>query len=243
MILLLLTLFATAPTPPEIDKACAAGDARACFALGEHYEYGRNIRRDFRRAADLYRRSCQLKNQDGCAEDALGLALGRGQNADPAPAMRRLDELCKAGVQLGCANLASLYLAGFGKDVDRLRWPELLSTACDKGVLSACRSLAANRATSGDFDGASQLADRACVKGDPESCALLGALFDQSDDVLRAGVAYGQACSAGSSAGCYGQGLLLVKTGGDPKRGKALLQKSCGYGETRACAALKDPKL
>jgi TPR repeat protein len=243
MILLLLTLFAAAPTPSDLDKACVAGNAGACFALGEDYKYGRNIRRDLKRAADLYRRSCQLKNQDGCAEDALGVALGRGQVADPVPAMARLEALCKAGQQLACANLGSLYLSGFGKELDRMQWPALLTTACDRGVFAACRTMASYRATNGDADGASQLADRACANGDPESCVLLGALFDRSDDVLRAGIAYAQACSAGSSAGCYGQGLLLVKTGGDRKRGKALLEKSCGYGETRACAALKDPKL
>lgn len=241
--ILLLAMLAAAPRPADLDKACKANDSKACFALAEDLKYGRNIRRDLKRAADLYRRSCQLKNQDGCAEDALGLVLGRGQNADPVPGMQRLDQLCKGGTQLGCAALGSLYMSGFGKEEQRTAWPHLLSTSCDKGVLSACRTLAAYRATTDDMDGASKLADEACTKGDSESCALLGALFDKSDDVLRAGIAYARSCNAGSSAGCYGQGLLLVKTGTDRKRGLALLHKSCDFGDDRACDALRDPKL
>lgn len=241
--ILFLALLVAAPSPAELDKACASGKAAACFAQAENYKFGRNVRRDLKRAAELYRRSCQLKDADGCAEDALGLVLGRGQYADPVPALARLDQLCKQDHQLACANLAGVSMAGFGSDQARARAPAMLSTACDRGVLSACRTLAADLADKKDFDGASKLADRACSSGDPEGCVLLGDLFNTSDDVLRAGLAYSKACSEGSSAGCYGQGVLLLKSGADRKGGTALLQKACKNGEGRACAALEDPFL
>jgi len=63
-------------------------------------------------------------------------------------------------------------------------------------------------------------------------------VFARSHDVVRAGVYFSKACEAGSAHGCAGQGSLLIDSGVDPKKGRALLQKGCEGGDQQACDAV-----
>ena len=83
-----------------------------------------------------------------------------------------------------------------------------------------------------------KLAQRGCDLGEASGCTFLGDLFAHLHDVLRASVYFNKACEAGSAHGCAGQGSLLIDSGVDTKRGRALLQKGCDGGDTQACDAV-----
>ena len=57
---------ASAMTREELPKACQAGDARACFNLGQIYYFGKGVTQDKSKAVELYRQACDLKNERGC---------------------------------------------------------------------------------------------------------------------------------------------------------------------------------
>lgn len=50
----------------ETKDACKKGDAKACYTLGNIYEYGKNIKADEKKAIFFYKKACKLKNTDAC---------------------------------------------------------------------------------------------------------------------------------------------------------------------------------
>ena len=83
---------------------------------------------------------------------------------------------------------------------------------------------------------------RACELDDPSGCVYAGDIYATSHDTVRASIYFARACEAGSARGCAGQGYLLVDSGVDTERGRALLQKGCDGGEVKACDALRELK-
>jgi uncharacterized protein len=49
-----------------LDRACQAGDGEGCRDLAVAYEKGNGVARDRRRAAELYKKSCELGFKDAC---------------------------------------------------------------------------------------------------------------------------------------------------------------------------------
>jgi uncharacterized protein len=241
--MILLIALLAASTPAALEKSCKAGKIAACDELGGRYVDGLGVRRDETRAADLFRKACKAGNQDGCADDARALALGEGQPADANAAVKRLDKLCKDGRDRACGHLGEVLLRGLGKPQDAPLAEDLLAKACDKGFGRACSNLAsAVYKAAAQRDQAEALSLRGCKLGDPAGCAYVGDLYALSGDALRAAVYLAKACDAGLAHACGGQGLLLVDSGTDPKRGRALLQKACDAGDARSCEALRNLK-
>ena len=234
---LAIVLFA-ASAPQSVEQACVKGSAAACDELGTRLRDGLGIRRDEARAAELFRRSCEGKDRNGCADDARALALGDGVDANPRAALPRLEQMCKADNPRACGHLGEVFARGLGGPQDAIRSDGLLQGACDKGAARACVTLASLLLLQGKLERAEEMAQRGCDLGEPAGCAYLGDLFARSHDVVRASVYFGKACEAGSAHGCAGQGSLLIDSGVDAKRGRTLLQKGCDGGDTQACEAV-----
>ena len=100
-------LIVAAISAADLEKSCNAGKAAACDELGGRLRDGFGVRRDQVRAAQLFRKACQGKDKDGCADDARALALGDGQDSDPRKALPRLEQLCKSGRARACGHLAA----------------------------------------------------------------------------------------------------------------------------------------
>jgi membrane associated rhomboid family serine protease len=92
----------------------------------------------------------------------------------------------------------------------------------------------------GDFGAARVDYRSGCDVGDHIACARLGALLElgHGGPIDDAGAAelYDKACALGDAYGCADRGLQLVTT--EPARAKALLDRGCTGGVTRACEQL-----
>jgi TPR repeat protein len=124
----------------DLDRACAAGEGRACTALGWIHESGKGVAVDLARAAALYKKGCEKEDKSGCARFAWLQARGEGVAKDEAGGMAALDRLCAEGFFEACTQLAVLH-AGRKSKEGMARAKELLKKACDGGDTEACRLL------------------------------------------------------------------------------------------------------
>jgi TPR repeat protein len=239
---MLLALLLLATIRNDLEKSCARGNPAACDDLGNRLQDGLGVRRDVARAAELFRKACRGKHEDGCADDARALALGEGQDAKPYAALPRLEMMCKAGRPRACGHLGDLFLRGLGGKDDTARAEPLLTGACDKRYARACANLVPVAYGRGERDRAEKFAQRACDLGDASGCAYLGDLYATSNDTVRAILNFKRACEAGSAHGCAGQGYLLLESGADPKKGRELVERGCNAGDFPACDKLRELK-
>lgn len=80
-----------------LTQRAANGDATAQNTLGNWYYEGRNVERDYNKAAHWWAKAAQQQNADGVGNLALCYQLGRGLKADSVKAL----ELYKRAIELG----------------------------------------------------------------------------------------------------------------------------------------------
>jgi TPR repeat protein len=88
-------------TPEAIDRACRAGDKRACAQLAVLQAQGQGVPRDRARALSTLQGLCDEGFDDGCVGWAIVLASGSRQ--DVAKAKQLLDAVCNRGLAEACA--------------------------------------------------------------------------------------------------------------------------------------------
>jgi hypothetical protein len=94
------------PRGQALDSACAAGDARACTALGLRYLEGTAGSVDFGAARAALERGCTLGEGVACANLGLMYRRGAGVAADEGKAREFLTRACSMGVADACRQLA-----------------------------------------------------------------------------------------------------------------------------------------
>jgi hypothetical protein len=146
------------------ERACDAGDTKACLVLGEMLAKGRGGVMNKKRAVAVLSRACD-------AGDAAACALGGGvaYARDDGDSQRLLLEACRLGHVRGCVDAAWMLRHGEGGDADAAKADALLVTACEKGEADGCFFLGLERAARGE-DGAAELFAKACSLGDPVAC-------------------------------------------------------------------------
>ena len=122
-----------------LQRACDAGLARGCQALGYEYEQGLRVRRDLPRALALYRQACAAGDPMACNNYASRQATGDGVPQDRAAAVATYERVCAQGLWLGCENLAEAYRTGTGVPADPARAAAVLDRACASGDGDACQ--------------------------------------------------------------------------------------------------------
>jgi len=132
---------ACAKLTAELDRTCAAGEARACTAMGWIHESGKGVPPDVTKAAAFYKRGCDKADKSGCARFAWLQARGEGVARDEAAGMAGLDRMCADGFLEACTQLAVLHAARPSKD-GIAKAKALLKKACDGGDSEGCRLLA-----------------------------------------------------------------------------------------------------
>ncbi len=128
---------------PLFERACDAGDHRACALLGERLLRGvAGARRDPGAAYGWFTRGCEPpEDLEACRALGVGLLDGRYLPRDEARGVVLLERACEQHDPTACARLAVEHLA-------RGAWAEALiaaEDACDFGARSACRTAAAAR--------------------------------------------------------------------------------------------------
>ena len=190
-------------------KACEAGEARACTVLGQLAPAGTGVAKDAAAAGKWLEKGCGGGDGAGCT------ALGKLTATDGPRALSLFEKGCSGGDVGGCAAAGAQYLGSGAPGAKRetLKARDFLSKACDGGDAASCASLGALY-DAGDPQLPKQpiLAEmmlrRGCVRGAVEACSGLGM-------------------------------ALLSKQGGSESDAKMQLQRACAGRDMLACAALR----
>jgi hypothetical protein len=134
-----------AGVPAEVEESakrlkttCDAGEAKACFDLGQLFASSKWNAKNDKRAAELFGKSCDGGHQPACENMAEAYEHGRGVAKDTSHARVLYDLACRAGRAFSCATLGSAYAAGYDVPRDLRRAKELLQRGCEDGDAASC---------------------------------------------------------------------------------------------------------
>ena len=129
------TVAAAAPDVADVDVGeldisslrlvAEQGDASAQTELGERYETGRGVGRDYEVALSWYRRAAEQGDARGQTGLGFMYSSGRGVQRDDAEAIRWFRRAAEQGFALGQHNLGAMYETGRGvqrDDAEAVRW-------------------------------------------------------------------------------------------------------------------------
>lgn len=182
-----------APVHAAFGKACDAGYAPSCRALGDLYGRGWGVAKSYADAAKLHTKACAGDDAEGCEELASLYAFGDGVQADDAKAYRLYTKACRLGNEYACSRQGDHLVRGKGVEADPARGTALRLKACRAKEESACETLA-KQVTAATL---------------PAAKAAVGVLREMAkDDVaVRFGMGYlwgavRRQCEAGEAAAC-----------------------------------------
>ena len=93
------------------------------------YFDGKGVKKDYKKAVELYNKACDGKFADGCNNLGYMYANGKGVKRDVTRAMGYGRRACDAGSWVACGNFASVLEAGS----DRARAAQYYQKACEMG--------------------------------------------------------------------------------------------------------------
>jgi TPR repeat protein len=230
LVLLVLALPVTAASRPKrapstcterepCQKACAAGDQDACFALGQQLLVKGNgsAARDPLAASGVFVAACEKGHGGACLELSRLRTQGLGGPIDVEAAAAAAREACNRGLQPGCAIVALNALFAYGQRRD----PGLAHTLAKQSEAATRKGCAAK-------DGLhcallAELADAGLIAG---GAAAAHAFYDQAHRLLE------PRCAREDGIAC----LWLSK--GESKAATTALRRACELGVARACSGL-----
>ena len=180
------TAIATAPTSVTptchdgdlgaCDRECTKGDGESCLLLGAAYEEGERVAKNAARAAELYRRACDLGAGTACGELAVMILEG-AVPGEPTDALSLCAKGCDAKSAAACALLGSMYQEGTGVEADAAIAAKHYERACDLGEAHGCSALGYlyfdGRGVAHDEAKGRALIDRGCKGGDADACKVM----------------------------------------------------------------------
>jgi TPR repeat protein len=200
-------------------KACAAGDLDACFALGQQLLVKGNgsAARDPIAASGVFVTACEKGHAGACVELARLRTQGLGGPIDLEAAAAAAREACNRRLEPACAIVAlnALFATGQRRDAGLAHTLAKQSEAATrKGCASNDGMLCALLA---------DLADAGLVAGGP---AAARSFYDRAQKLLE------PRCSRDDGIAC----LWLSK--GESQAATAAVRRACELGVTRACSGL-----
>jgi TPR repeat protein len=188
------------------ERACDAGNTKACNRLGNAADSGWGVPADDERCEALFTRACRLGDQDGCVNLAVHVQSHVPPiEGGPRRAIALFRTACEHDNGSGCLFLAYAY-DGLRDGIaarDPLRAHSLFERACALGESSGCTGAGI------DF-----LEGRS---GFPKDPARAIPLYQRACDLNN-----GDACL--SLSGFYDQGIGVTE---DKARGKRLFDRAC----------------
>jgi hypothetical protein len=206
------------------EKACAAGNPRACDVLA--------------RTLDA---KCQHNSASGCF--ALGALLSDGKHVsrNPIGAARSLGRACDIGSQGACTSLVSL-VASDGEAV--------LQQPCNQGDATSCFMLASlyavGQSVTRNPEHSATLYQQSCKAGFMRGCGMLGEAYISGEgvprDMIKARQILEGACSGRYAPACFNVGIIHREGIETPKNlplAQARFRQGCEMGYKDACNALE----
>jgi TPR repeat protein len=92
----------------HLESKCAAGDGRACNALGERYGRAKGAPLSPDRAIANFKRGCELQDVTACSNLGALMGAGRGMPKDVARSIELLKRGCSGDVPFACGALGRL---------------------------------------------------------------------------------------------------------------------------------------
>jgi len=93
------------------------------------YDNGKGVKKDYKKAVELYNKACDGGLADGCNNLGRMYAHGKGVKMDMTRAMGYARRACDADSWIACGNFASVLEA----DGDRARAAQYYQKACEMG--------------------------------------------------------------------------------------------------------------
>jgi TPR repeat protein len=245
------------------DKACDAGQARACGALGRMLRVGDGVVEDRERGLALELRGCRAGDGPACIAWATRgphrVKVDRGgAHAIAAACLGGDGAACHAVGYLGLAapdepfrrgcaagDPASCSAYGIGAlPIDEAH-RHALDAACEVGFGPGCYHLGVALESGGDAtegDAATRAYGRGCALAYAASCTRLGLMQQQGyllDGSAGPRASFERACTGGDRAGCFELARLLREGSADDRATAAgMLERACNGGNADACAEL-----
>jgi hypothetical protein len=163
----------------RLEAQCDGAEAlTACRELANMYLHGRDIPRDYVRAAALYAKACEAGDMAGCRDLGGMYADGTGVERDEARGVALYQRACAGGDASGCLNQGYMYAMGRGVARDESAARPLYEKACEGGEPIGCRNLGmlylnGRGGVPRDMSRAKELLVRACDGGDDVGCLNL----------------------------------------------------------------------
>jgi TPR repeat protein len=235
-------------------SACDLGHANACYEAGRHYGDGQAT--DDVKAAEYYRRACDLGAPAACAAVVDMMLSGRsaGTVKDSLPAFTVACEQRDSAT--ACSVLGQALIEGADVPRDAERGRRLLMRACkdESSDPQACAQLAraCEEGWGGDRDRteASRYYRWSCLSGQLDSCARRGDLLTSDvgvrRDDLEALAMYERACAAPAGSmfaatSCRKAGTIVQEGTFVPRdlpRAQTYFKSACDQGDAQGCLGL-----
>jgi len=117
-------------------KACRNGDSLACNRIGILYQSGNIVKKNYLKAKQYYKKSCEFKSGDGCQNLAQMLT----EEGNYPEAAKYYSEGCDFNNADACNNFALLFEKGKGVQLNYRHAKKYHEKACDLGNKKSCKS-------------------------------------------------------------------------------------------------------
>jgi len=87
---------------------CDQGEGLACAILGEKYEHGKGVTKDFAQAAAFFRKACDMGDAGGCHNLGVSYEKGTGVKKSNTDALNYYEKACDMMAEVGCEAYARL---------------------------------------------------------------------------------------------------------------------------------------
>jgi len=157
----------------RLEKLCKKGFLPSCVALGSALQDGREVPKDFTRAADLFEAACFKGYTLACTHYGFAFYQGLGRPQSDTDAIVNFKSSCDAGDVGGCRYLGVLYSTSANTAATYSR--PFFRQACDGNDSWSCWRLARMMQVgeAGDKGTPEEVADlfhRACILGAEQAC-------------------------------------------------------------------------
>ena len=234
----------------SLEKACKDGMAGNCRRLAIMYLDGKGIRKNGKRAVELFRIACDKGEVSACYRLGIMFYKGQGVQRDLKSAAVFFGKACENKKDSACVNLGYMYLKGEGIQRDINQAANLFQKACNDFYKIGCFYLAEIYSTPKhnmkDKRKASKLYESSCESEDrmsAYSCTKLGMLHYAGDGVSKdwskAIRLFVRSCRKDYALACKMAASMYEKGQGVPKislpRARAFYKKACQLGDKYSC--------
>jgi TPR repeat protein len=145
----------------SIVYSCNLGNSVNCFSLGWNYENGVNgYTKDYSKAIEFYRKSCNLNNGRGCNNLGDLYYNGNGVDKDYDVAFYLFEKACKLNSEYGCFSLGKMYADGKGTLQDYQKAKSHYNKSCQLGYKVACNINLNNNSSDSNISNKDQSSQR-----------------------------------------------------------------------------------